>query len=222
MFNFAAERNRYDLMEWNEKQLHILNAAEDLFANKGFEGTSVRDIAQKAEVNVAMISYYFGSKEKLLQNLILNRTEHTTMVLKDLTKDTTLDPWQKIDYVVDYYVDKRLNNRKIHTILSRLLSLEQDKEVVDLLVNIKKGNSSLIRNIIREGQRKRIFKKVDIILIIGTVMGTISQFSMSRPFYSSLMKLENQDDETYYRKVRPKLKKHLKSLLRAHLDIRNV
>lgn len=59
MFNFAAERNRYDLMEWNEKQLHILNAAEDLFANKGFEGTSVRDIAQKAEVNVAMISYYF-------------------------------------------------------------------------------------------------------------------------------------------------------------------
>lgn len=33
-------------------------------SKKGFEGTSVRDISAKANINVAMISYYFGSKEK--------------------------------------------------------------------------------------------------------------------------------------------------------------
>ena len=44
-----------------------MEAAEELFAEKGFSGTSVRDIADAADVNVAMISYYFGSKEKMLE-----------------------------------------------------------------------------------------------------------------------------------------------------------
>ena len=47
----------------SEKQLHILLVAEELFALHGFDGTSVRDIAEKAGVNLAMISYYFQSKE---------------------------------------------------------------------------------------------------------------------------------------------------------------
>ncbi len=51
-------------MEYNEKQLQILEVAEKLFAANGFDGTSIRDIASEAEVNIAMISYYFGSKEK--------------------------------------------------------------------------------------------------------------------------------------------------------------
>ena len=51
-----------------DKRDQILEAAEELFAQKGFEGTSVRDLAKKAKVNVAMISYYFGSKEKLFES----------------------------------------------------------------------------------------------------------------------------------------------------------
>jgi AcrR family transcriptional regulator len=47
-------------IEFTEKQLAIITTAERLFSIKGFEGTSVRDIAQEAGINVAMISYYFG------------------------------------------------------------------------------------------------------------------------------------------------------------------
>jgi len=46
-------------MEFSEKQLEILHVAEKLFATSGFDGTSVRDIAHEAQVNVAMINYYF-------------------------------------------------------------------------------------------------------------------------------------------------------------------
>lgn len=207
-------------MEWSKKQLHILDVAEELFASRGFEGTSVRDIAQKAGMNVAMISYYFGSKEKLLQNLILNRTESTSMVLVGLSQNKQMDPWEKIDRVIDYYVDKLLDNRNFHTILSRQLSLAQDKEITDLLISVKKRNSTMISDIIREGQQKKIFRSVNVGLTIGTVLGTISQVSMSRPFYCSLMKLDPEDDTNYYKKIRSKLKKHLKSLLRAHLSLK--
>ena len=52
------------------KEENILFAAEKLFAEKGFEGTSTREIAKDANVNISMISYYFGSKEKLYEKLV--------------------------------------------------------------------------------------------------------------------------------------------------------
>ena len=43
----------------------ILDAALDLFSERGLTGTTVRDIAGRANVNVAAISYYFGGKDEL-------------------------------------------------------------------------------------------------------------------------------------------------------------
>jgi len=209
-------------MEWSEKQLQILLAAEALFASKGYEGTSVRDIAHKADVNVAMISYYFGSKDKLLLGLIKQRMEQSGMILSDLSHNGEMDPWEKIDRIIDYYVDKMLDNRNFHNIISRQMSLDQDPVFREMLINSKMKNSSMIAEIIAEGQRKKIFRNVNVGLTIGTVMGTISQVSMSKPFYCSLMKLDPEDDAAYFKKVRSKLKQHLKSLLRAHLSTDNV
>lgn len=207
-------------MEWSEKQLHILSVAESLFANKGFEGTSVRDIAQTAGVNVAMISYYFGSKEKLLFSLIQERAERYSLMLKDLNSNKTIAPEEKIERIIDFYVDKMLKNRDYHTIASRQISLVQDESLIQLLVDIKTRNSAMIAAIIKEGQQKGVFREnVDIELTIGTVMGTISQISMSRLFYCSLLNLEQDDEGKYYRILKPRLKKHLKQLLQAHLSI---
>ena len=49
---------------------HILDAAEELFAQQGFAATPVREIAGKANVNPAMIHYYFGSKRALLEQVM--------------------------------------------------------------------------------------------------------------------------------------------------------
>ncbi|MHC4823722.1 MAG: TetR/AcrR family transcriptional regulator [Planctomycetota bacterium] len=48
----------------------ILQAAKELFAEKGFPGTSMREITSRAEVNLAAINYHFGSKEGLLLALV--------------------------------------------------------------------------------------------------------------------------------------------------------
>ncbi len=60
-------------MDLNDKQLHIIQVTEELFAKNGFDGTSVRMIAKSANINIAMISYYFGSKEKLLETIVSYR-----------------------------------------------------------------------------------------------------------------------------------------------------
>ena len=47
----------------------LLDAAEGLFCERGFEGTSIRDIAASAGCNIASVNYYFGSKEKLYEEV---------------------------------------------------------------------------------------------------------------------------------------------------------
>lgn len=69
----------------------ILDIAQELFAERGFDGVSVRELAQAAEVNLAAINYYFGSKDGLL--LVLFRreakvlTERRLVLLKEALAD---------------------------------------------------------------------------------------------------------------------------------------
>ncbi|MGH2607610.1 MAG: TetR/AcrR family transcriptional regulator [Tepidiformaceae bacterium] len=48
----------------------ILDAAEHLFSERGFDGTSIRDVTAEAAVNLAAVHYHFGSKEDLLRAVL--------------------------------------------------------------------------------------------------------------------------------------------------------
>src|SRR5262245_10359134 len=56
----------------DDTRAKILSAAKTLFAERGFDGAGIKDIGKLAEANSALISYYFGSKEKLFVELIRN------------------------------------------------------------------------------------------------------------------------------------------------------
>jgi AcrR family transcriptional regulator len=49
---------------------NIMDAAEKLFADKGFDGTGIMEIAQKAGVPKSLIYYYFENKDEILKELI--------------------------------------------------------------------------------------------------------------------------------------------------------
>jgi AcrR family transcriptional regulator len=51
----------------------ILDAAEKLFAERGFYGVSIRDVTGAAEVDVALVAYHFGNKQGLLEAVFLRR-----------------------------------------------------------------------------------------------------------------------------------------------------
>ena len=205
----------------SDKREHILNVAEALFGDNGFDGTSVRDIANSAGVNLAMISYYFGSKEKLLESLIEYRASSSYGVLEHLNKDESLDAWEKIDGVVEYYVDKVLNNLRFHSIMYQQASNARSQEIRELIMSIKLRNLEQIKQIITLGQKKGLFRQVDVVMTIGTVMGTISSYTQSREYGCRILDIDYNNEEAFREQLAPRLKAHLKQLLRAHLDIRN-
>lgn len=56
--------------ELNETKEKIISCARILFADHGFEGTSIRDIAKAADVNVASVNYHFSNKENLFSEIL--------------------------------------------------------------------------------------------------------------------------------------------------------
>jgi AcrR family transcriptional regulator len=56
-------------------KVRILDSAERLFAEHGYDGTSIRDIASGAQVQLSLVSYHFGSKEDLLDSVLGRRAE---------------------------------------------------------------------------------------------------------------------------------------------------
>ena len=129
----------------SDKREHILIEAEKLFGDKGFDGTSVRDIAHNAGVNLAMISYYFGSKEKLLESLIVFRAEYSYGILEELNKDQSLSPWDKIDRLIDFYVEKVINNLRFHNIMYQEAIAVRTEEIKAKIIAIKMRNLDQIR-----------------------------------------------------------------------------
>lgn len=61
----------------------ILDAAEELFAEIGYDGTSIRDIANMAGVRLALVSYHVGNKEAIFDGVIARRAS----VLADLRNE---------------------------------------------------------------------------------------------------------------------------------------
>ncbi len=207
----------------SDKREHILIVAEALFGEKGFDGTSVRDIAHGAGVNLAMISYYFGSKEKLLESLIEFRSGYVLGILEELNKDDSMSSWDKMDALVEFYVDRILNNLNFHNIMFQESATNyRSEEIKNKVIDIKIKNLEQITKIITDGQQKKLFREVDIPMTVGTIMGTISSYTQSRVYSCQILALqENANDEAYRSRLGPRLKTHLKQLMRAHLDIKN-
>jgi AcrR family transcriptional regulator len=57
----------------------ILGAAEELFAQHGFGGTSLRQVTTRADVNIAAVNYHFGSKENLVNEVFRRRMDEMSM-----------------------------------------------------------------------------------------------------------------------------------------------
>lgn len=145
----------------------ILEAATVLFAQKGFKGTSIREICKAANVNLCMVSYYWGGKQELyrgiIDNLLEKQIEYSKSFL-DLNKnpqDMTIDECKKVlAKAMDKFVDFFYTN--ISSDLIVILLKEQQKPDFIVQSPVFDYVKSLVGRIINKDANDRltIFKMV--------------------------------------------------------------
>lgn len=204
---------------FTDKQIQILEVAELLFAEKGFDGTSIRNIAKEAKINIAMVSYYFGSKERLLESLIFYRTSDLKNQLENLLHED-LEPIEKINKLIELYINRINSNRGIYRILHFEFTAKKRDQNLLAFSELKKGNLKSLEAIIQEGQSKGVFRKDVIIpLITPTILGTFFHFHMNKPFFENLLNLKTEDLYNHY--VKTNLTKHIQQTIKALLIYEN-
>jgi AcrR family transcriptional regulator len=89
----------YDLN--TEEKIKV--AAAKIFEEKGFERTKNKDIADEAGINPALLNYYFRSKEKLFDAILIDKIQTFFGVLFPILNDPKVTLYDKIDILVDKY-----------------------------------------------------------------------------------------------------------------------
>jgi AcrR family transcriptional regulator len=90
----------------------VLDVALELFTEKGFDGTSLREIAERLSITKAALYYHFASKDDILLALHMRLHEFGAEALSRLTREdpVTLATWSEL---LDQVMDQMLRQRKI-------------------------------------------------------------------------------------------------------------
>lgn len=203
-------------IETADTREQLLKTASRLFAEKGFEAVSTRELAREADVNLAMIAYYFGSKDGLFKAIIEERFPKTAAQLRNIQKKEG-DAWDKISAVIDLYVDKIVGDGSFHKVIMRELSLEQRPEHRELILSGIEQNWKVIKTYIEEGQESGVFKSdIDIELTIASVFGTMFQL-VNMPCWTIRLLGEKEEKYVKTEAFKNRMRTHLKTMMKAHL-----
>ena len=83
----------------------IKEAARKLFTQKGFEAVKTRDIAAEAGINLALLNYYFRSKQKLFDVIMMENMQQFIKGVAAILLDENASIDQKLDKLVGHYID---------------------------------------------------------------------------------------------------------------------
>ena len=105
------------IMELKEKQKKILDVAVELFKEKGYMGSSVRDLATKLNIKAASLYAHIRSKEEILEWICFGIAHEFFAQLQEI-KNTNLPPKEKLNLFIDKHLSVVLENRDVTHIYS--------------------------------------------------------------------------------------------------------
>ena len=195
----------------------IMQKSIELFSKFGFDNTPIRELCQHAGVNIAMINYYFGSKEGLFEEIIEYKSHYMKELLQGLQADTSINELEKVDMIIDQYVNRIWANPLFHRILHQEMLIKSRPEVNRVIEKMFSRNLQIIKSILEDGMKKGIFRKVDPEFTVASVMGTINHFMTTPAVYQLLAGDDPGSDPYQNETLRKRLIDHLKQLMKAHL-----
>lgn len=200
------------------KNIRILEVAEKLFAEKGFDGASIRDIAAEAGANVSMISYYFGSKENLMKAIIRQKIDETIKTLEEVAGDTTTTPVEKIEIFITRFVSYKLRAPQFSRILMTEQLFERNEEFSTLMIELRTSLANNLQGLLNTASRKGFIRKnIDVVVLVSTVMGTVNALMRHRDFYKSYHQISGKKEATFNADYDRLILQHTQTLVQSIL-----
>jgi AcrR family transcriptional regulator len=144
----------------NRTEERVLAAAVRLFAIRGFEGTSIREIAKEAGISVATLYHYIDTKEDLLSRM-MNLSMRRLLDQGARALEASSDPTEQMIGLVDIHVRKHAQENLLSAVGDtevRSLSPSRRREIVAL----RDAYQKMWEEVISEGVKKGRFAVSDV------------------------------------------------------------
>jgi AcrR family transcriptional regulator len=158
----------------------IKEAAKRVFTRKGYAATRTRDIAEESGYNLALINYYFRSKEKLFDIIMLEHLQQFIYSVIGIVNDPKTSLQQKIEILIGHYIDMLKQNPDLPVFMLSEINADPGKLVTKLgFDKVDHGNIYLVKQWKELTEKKKAPPFNPVHLLINVLSLTIFPFAAS-------------------------------------------
>lgn len=169
----------------------IKKAARKVFTQKGFKATRTRDIATEAGINLALLNYYFRSKEKLFEIVMLENLRQFVQGVFGIAHNEQTTWQQKVHGLVNYYIDMLLLQPDIPLFVMNEIRSNPEPLAKMIHANANLPGSVLLKQL-QDGIQKGEIIPVNPLHLIANIMGlTVFPF-ISAPMLKTVVGINDK------------------------------
>ena len=180
----------------NTTEQKILDAANDVFLAKGFDGTRMQQIADEAKINKSLLHYYYRTKEKLFAE-VFNKVIHAFLpdTIKIFEEDKSL--FEKIEIFTKEYISLLQKNPVIPLFVLHELNKKPKKiaeRFANLFETIRANQIAGLQQEIEKEVENKTIKPIDANQLIVNIMSLCIFPFAAKPIINKLLFDDNTDD----------------------------
>ena len=131
----------------------IKEAARQVFQEKGFSATKTRDIAQAADINVALLNYYFRSKKKLFDIIMFETLQSFFSGLVTVLNNDQSTLKDKVAAIANHYIDLLSENQNMASFIINTVR-DNPEEYITKIGLLDRAKESVFIKQFQEGMMK--------------------------------------------------------------------
>lgn len=193
-------------------ETQILEAGKQLFLERGFNGTSISDIARRVGCNQALVHYYFRTKENLFRRIFVAELE-AMLAFLTTTAHSDRPITEKLCYFVDVYFDFLNRNRSIpFLIMNELIINPERRAFVRETFFHTEALQSVWRRYKADVEAEQAAGRIRCVdpfdLLQSVISQTIFAF-VSLPIYADLLGVDDAGTEAILQRRRAAIKRQI-------------
>lgn len=205
---------KYQIMESKDPSTEekIKIAARHVFHIKGYAGTRTRDIAEEAGINLALLNYYFRSKEKLFEIVMMETLRDFLQSLTSVFNDMESSFETKLEMVVNNYITLLVKEPEIPLFI--LSELRRNPTHLLQKMNVKEiiMQSYFVKQLLEVMEQNKMAQKDLLHLIINIIGMTIFPF-VAKPIFQSIGEISNEQFSAMMEERKTLIPKWIKAIL---------
>lgn len=170
----------------------LLQAAAALMTERGSIEISLSEIAQKSQLNSALVKYYFGSKNGLLLELVTDILGRAIVQMEELAQ-MDLDPVEKLKLhikgIITVYFRYPFVNRLIHSMFQTQETAKAVAEAISIPL------AATQKRLLDEAMAKGLIREIDPMLFYFIVLGACDHLFFAQPILHHCFGVERIDDD---------------------------